>query len=324
MSRLRRFQLNLEPLEDRRLLTELLSLKLFLSTTPAAALAQVASATTASLTPGGAQLQGQLQAGLASQAVTPGLTAGGAQLPRQLQVGHANLAAQPSDAQAASGPATSAAVLRQGLAASDSTSPPAANATESPSTSIAQSSPATATPTEGLRASSNLASAVVPASLGETGRALPPADSSDADLDSLFLEIWDQDQMLFPDAAPAADEMLYPRGIPVPDEMPAPPAIPNAEGPGRTEAGLPASSQPALDATLVAALWQTGDAQVDPVLQTPLPGDDAGRAEVPSTQADKTEGAAPHSDTLFPYLVALVGAAEVISTRRNVKETEES
>src|SRR5690242_20658148 len=99
MSRLHRFQLNLEPLEDRRLLTELLSLKLFLSTTPAAALAQVASATTASLTPGGAQLQGQLQAALASQAVAPaqeapGLTSASAQLTRQLQVGHASLSAR--------------------------------------------------------------------------------------------------------------------------------------------------------------------------------------------------------------------------------------
>ncbi|HEV3084958.1 MAG TPA: hypothetical protein VGY66_34680, partial [Gemmataceae bacterium] len=91
MSRLHRLRLNLEPLEDRRLLTELLSLKLFLSTTPAAALAQVASATTASLTPAGAPLQEQLRAGLASQAAapapeTPGLTSGSAPLPRQLQV----------------------------------------------------------------------------------------------------------------------------------------------------------------------------------------------------------------------------------------------
>lgn len=327
MSRLHRLRLNLEPLEDRRLLTELLSLKLFLSTTPAAALAQVASATTASLTPAGAQLQEQLHAGLASQAAapapeTPDLTSGSAQLPRQLQVGHANLAAE-----VASGPATSSAVLRQAVAASDALFLPAVNATESASSSIAQSSPANAASTEGVRVSASLVQAVhdvAPAARTDAGRALPLP--SDADLDAFFLEIWDQDQMLFPDAVPPVDEMLYPGGVPVPDEMPAPPAIPHAQGPGWTETGLawlPASSQPGLDATLVAALSQTGAAQVDPVPQTPLPGDEAGRAEASSTRTEKTEGAAPHSDTLFPYLVALVGAAEVISTRRNTKRTEE-
>ena len=326
MSRLHRLRLNLEPLEDRRLLAELLSLKLFLSTTPAAALAQVASATTASLTPAGAQLQEQLHAGLASQAAapapeTPDLTPGSAPLPRQLQVGHANLAAEI-------GPATSSAVLRQAVAASEALFLPAVNATESPSSSIAQSSPANAASTEGVRVSVSLVQAVhdvAPAARTDAGRALPLP--SDADLDTFFLEIWDQEQMLFPDAVPPVDEMLYPGGVPVPDEMPAPPAIPHAQGPGWTETGLawlPASSQPGLDATLVAALAQTGAAQVDPVPQTPLPGDEAGRAEASSTRTEKTEGAAPHSDTLFPYLVALVGAAEVISTRRNVKRTEES
>ncbi|HEV3444332.1 MAG TPA: hypothetical protein VG099_06800 [Gemmataceae bacterium] len=303
-------------------MTELLSLKLFLSTTPAAALAQVASATTASLTPAGAQLQEQLHAGLASQAAapapeTPDLTSGSAQIPRQ--VGHANLAAE-----VASGPATSSAVLRQAVAASDALFLPAVNATESASSSIAQSSPANAASTEGVRVSASLVQAVhdvAPAARTDAGRALPLP--SDADLDAFFLEIWDQDQMLFPDAVPPVDEMLYPGGVPVPDEMPAPPAIPHAQGPGWTETGLawlPASSQPGLDATLVAALSQTGAAQVDPVLQTSLPGDDA---EASSTRTEKTEGAAPHSDTLFPYLVALVGAAEVISTRRNTKRTEE-
>jgi hypothetical protein len=235
-----------------------------------------------------------------------------------LQVGHANLAAEIASP-------TSSAVLRQAVAASEALFLPAVNATESASSSIAQSSPANAASTEGVRVSASLVQAVhdvAPAARTDAGRALPLP--SDADLDAFFLEIWDQDQMLFPDAVPPVDEMLYPGGVPVPDEMPAPPAIPHAQGPGWTETGLawlPASSQPGLDATLVAALSQTGAAQVDPVLQTSLPGDDA---EASSTRTEKTEGAAPHSDTLFPYLVALVGAAEVISTRRNVKETEES
>src|SRR5262249_15062354 len=159
--------------------------------------------------------------------------------------------------------------------------------------------------------------------VAETGRVLPPPGFSDADLDSLFLEIWDQDQMLFPDAVPATDEMLYPGGLPVPDEMPPPPATPKAAVPGRTEAGVawvPASSEPAFDATLVVALSQTGDAQVDPAPQTPLPG----RAEAVPTRAEKPAGAAVCADTLFAYVLALVGAAEVISTRPNVNETEET
>jgi hypothetical protein len=50
-----------------------------------------------------------------------------------------------------------------------------------------------------------------------------------SDLDSLFLEIWDDDQLLFPDALPPIDETLFPEVMPKLDEMSAPnaPASPD-------------------------------------------------------------------------------------------------
>jgi hypothetical protein len=59
------------------------------------------------------------------------------------------------------------------------------------------------------------------------------------DLDSLFLDLWDDEQMLFADAAPQVEEALFPDGIPAIDEMPFPQAAPAPnessspmEGPG--------------------------------------------------------------------------------------------
>src|SRR5262249_3610216 len=157
---------------------------------------------------------GRLQASLASPVSAPAQEtpeAGPSLTPAvtEMQIGHENLPAQASVEQAASGPATSAAVVRQPLAASDSFSLPALNTAESPLTGIAQSNPANAASMGGLRPLANFVPAV-PFAVAETGRVLPPPGFSDADLDSLFLEIWDQDQMLFPDAVPATDEMLYP------------------------------------------------------------------------------------------------------------------
>jgi hypothetical protein len=40
-------------------------------------------------------------------------------------------------------------------------------------------------------------------------------------LDSLFLELWDDDQMLFPDTLPSFDEMLFPEVMPKLDDMPS-------------------------------------------------------------------------------------------------------
>ena len=51
---------------------------------------------------------------------------------------------------------------------------------------------------------------------------LAPEAPTEAALDTFFLELWDQDQLLFPDAAPGIDETLFPDGIPSPDDMPAP------------------------------------------------------------------------------------------------------
>lgn len=41
-------------------------------------------------------------------------------------------------------------------------------------------------------------------------------------LDRLFLEWWDDDQLLFPDTMPAIDEMLFPESMPQIDDMPLP------------------------------------------------------------------------------------------------------
>jgi hypothetical protein len=57
---------------------------------------------------------------------------------------------------------------------------------------------------------------------------LAPDAPTEAALDSFFLEWWDQDQMLFPDAGPLIDETLFPDGFPAPDDMPEPGIIPGS------------------------------------------------------------------------------------------------
>jgi hypothetical protein len=52
-----------------------------------------------------------------------------------------------------------------------------------------------------------------------------PTDSA---LDTFFVELWDQDQLLFPDAGPPIDEALFPDGFPTPDDMPGPGDISSA------------------------------------------------------------------------------------------------
>jgi hypothetical protein len=338
MSKLHRLKLNLEPLEDRRLLTEILTPLTFLSLTPTAASALVQASAVAQASvivpaPAVAPVLAVVPAPTVAPALTVApaqgtvglrlsLTLDGAQLTRQ--VGHASL---PASGERAASPATSSSVA---AAASESVSLPALNAAESPSTVVAQSSPANAASTDGSRVPSNVVQAVRdggPAARAEGGQGLPPFGSNEADIDSFFLEIWDQEQLLFPDAVPPTDELLFPGGLPAPDEMPLPPAIPNPEGPRWADTGLaraPVSSQPAKDATAVTAVSQTNDAQADPTPQIPLPGDEAGRSEVLSTRVEKTDGAALCGESLFPYVAALVGAVEVISKRPDVKETEET
>jgi hypothetical protein len=63
------------------------------------------------------------------------------------------------------------------------------------------------------------------------------------DLDSLFLELWDDDQLLFPDTLPPFEEMLFPEVMPKLEDMPNP--SPLEEGsfldPGRhSQAPIPA------------------------------------------------------------------------------------
>src|SRR5262249_55789556 len=42
------------------------------------------------------------------------------------------------------------------------------------------------------------------------------------DLDRLILEIWDDEQLLFPDTIPQVDDVLFPDAVPTPDDMPSP------------------------------------------------------------------------------------------------------
>ncbi len=57
---------------------------------------------------------------------------------------------------------------------------------------------------------------------------LAPEASTDSALDTFFLEFWDQEQLLFPDAGPPIDETLFPDGFPAPDDMPGPGDISSA------------------------------------------------------------------------------------------------
>jgi hypothetical protein len=57
---------------------------------------------------------------------------------------------------------------------------------------------------------------------------LAPDAPTEAALDSFFLELCDQDQLLFPDAGPLIDETLFPDGFPAPDDMPEPGIIPGS------------------------------------------------------------------------------------------------
>jgi hypothetical protein len=85
------------------------------------------------------------------------------------------------------------------------------------------------------------------------------ADPSPGDrLDRLFLEIWDDDQLLFPDAVPHIDDTLFPESRPAPlDQLPLPEAaplpVPGSMGDGQSAGGdqarieipPPATAEPA-------------------------------------------------------------------------------
>jgi hypothetical protein len=52
-----------------------------------------------------------------------------------------------------------------------------------------------------------------------------------SDLDRLFLDLWDDDQLLFPDTLPSIDEMLFPDSMPKLDDMLLPSASPWEDAP---------------------------------------------------------------------------------------------
>jgi hypothetical protein len=49
--------------------------------------------------------------------------------------------------------------------------------------------------------------------------------------DGAFLELWDRDQLLFPDSLPKVDELQFPGGLPWEQDMPLPDRTPNLGGP---------------------------------------------------------------------------------------------
>jgi hypothetical protein len=107
-------------------------------------------------------------------------------------------------------------------ATADSLSAPTVNTiVDAPSNSASAVVPRSAIASE-LGPSTDRTSTTAPRSL------LAPDAPSEAALDSFFLELWDQDQMLFPDAGPLIDETLFPDGFPAPDDMPEPGIIPGS------------------------------------------------------------------------------------------------
>jgi hypothetical protein len=61
-----------------------------------------------------------------------------------------------------------------------------------------------------------------PAHTAAVTSVLPSATLAPHLLDLFFLEIWDQDQLLFPDSLPAIDDIAFPDALPAADDMPSP------------------------------------------------------------------------------------------------------
>jgi hypothetical protein len=72
----------------------------------------------------------------------------------------------------------------------------------------------------------------------------PKLPSVLADLDSFFVDVWDDEQMLFPDGRPDLDETIFPDGIPSTDEMPFPDPTPDSLAP------VPGFSNPLITHTI--------------------------------------------------------------------------
>jgi hypothetical protein len=137
--------------------------------------------------------------------------------------------------------------------------------------------------------------------------------------DGAFLELWDRDQLLFPDSLPKVDELQFPGGLPWGQEMPLPDRTPNLGGPlsrgDRPVEVLILASAVGEAAESAPALPDGQEAVAEPVLAaTPgsglaLSSPDANRPEV--SLADPTGAPADRLDTdrggdpLRSYKIAL-------------------
>jgi hypothetical protein len=134
-------------------------------------------------------------------------------------------------------------------------------------------------------------------------RPLPPAG-----LDGLFLEIWDDEQLLFPNTIPQVDDVLFPDAVLPPDDMPSPGAMPaGADGGADTAAEPPSSALPIARDSLPA---------VEPSEERAGNSWDA-RDDSRPENADGMRPFSPLLD-LMPYLVGLAAAPDWM--RDQVKE----
>jgi hypothetical protein len=167
-------------------------------------------------------------------------------------------------------------------------------------------------------------SAILPSLTTPAHIAPPSTVIRDADLDALFLEVWDQGQTLFADAMPVVDETIFLDGIPTADDMPAPGAIP-----GRVRAGavaqffarLPTDTdlQPEL-LSLPAGSAQSGS----PIAQTaPFAPQETRSAPVPTTPIKPERGAWSLGTKFLPYLASAIVALEVCRRRRRAVSQDE-
>jgi hypothetical protein len=117
------------------------------------------------------------------------------------------------------------------------------------------------------------------------------------ELDRLFLELWDDDQLLFPDAVPAIDEMLFPDAVLNPEDMSYPESMPAPMDLG--------DSDPDESATL--ALPVAHDPQVRAEPRTVI----RGNSDVLGDSADPTEAESARSYSQFGFMMPLYWALGV-------------
>jgi hypothetical protein len=131
----------------------------------------------------------------------------------------------------------------------------------------------------------------------------PSAVARFLDEDGAFLDLWDRDQLLFPDSLPKVEEMLFPGGLPRADEMPLPDPTPKANG-ARSRADRPVETP--LLAYVVEEAPASAPALADGPESVTAPGRTAGLA---LSSADVNRGevspVAQGEDPLRPYQIAL-------------------